>query len=59
MDMYEKQVIIDRICEIELEQLSWLEYVCNKFDVMVDEQKDIVHDRMLQLRVEKEKLLNI
>jgi hypothetical protein len=59
LDLNEKQVISDRIYEIEQEQLSWLGYVCDKIDVMVDEQRAHVQERMLQLREEKEKLLTM
>lgn len=56
MDMYEYQVIIDRIKEIENEQLQWLNYISESLDNLVDVQKENVMERMLQLRDEWDKL---
>lgn len=36
MDKYECQVVMARIKEIEQEQLSCLDYVCDKIDFIVD-----------------------
>lgn len=59
MEIMEYQVVMDRIQEIEHEQLSWLDYVCDKIDCMVDEQKDKIRERMLQLYEEKDNLIEV
>lgn len=56
MDKYEYQVVMLKIQEIEQEQLSWMEYVCDKLDYMVDVQKENVRARMQQLWKEKKTL---
>lgn len=57
MNKHEYQVIMARIQEIEQEQLSSLDYVCDKIDYMVDAQKENVQERMLQLLEEKNRLI--
>lgn len=45
-----------RIQKIKQEQPSWMEYLSNGLDWLVDVQKENAEDRMLQLREEKNKL---
>lgn len=56
MEIFEYQVIMARIKEIEQEQLQWVDYVDKNVDYIIDVQRENVRDRMLQLREEKEKL---
>lgn len=57
MEKYKYQVIMYRIQKIEQDQLSCLDYVCDKIDFMVDVQKENVWERMMQLGEEKDKLI--
>lgn len=47
MDKYEYQVIMARIQEIEQDQLSCLDYVCDKIDFIVDVQKNNIRSKVL------------
>lgn len=57
MDKYEYQVIVHRIQEIGQEQLSCLDYICDRIDYIVDEQRENVRGKMMKLLEEKFKLL--
>lgn len=56
MNLYEYQVVMSRIKEIEKDQLRYLDYVCKYLDSKIDVQKENVQDRILQLTEEKNKL---
>lgn len=58
MEILEYQVVMERIQEIEQEQLARLYYICRYLEDNFDFNKEAAREKMLQLQEEKQKLFD-